>query len=73
MNIHKLRMVLDYIRSKGGIPVDGTSRKLTEDETLIWYGVDRILTPDERAWVKQELAALVELDRFRDILSCGSG
>jgi hypothetical protein len=72
MNIHKLRMVLDYIRSKGGIPVDGTGRKLTKDETLIWYGVDRILTPDEQAWVKEELEVMAELDHFRDILRCGS-
>ncbi|MCY2928878.1 MAG: hypothetical protein NTV86_05180, partial [Planctomycetota bacterium] len=73
MNIYKLRMVLDYIRRQGGIPIDGTGRRLTADETLTWYGMDEILTVPERQRVKQELAALAEVDRCIDLLRCGTG
>lgn len=73
MNIHKLRMVMDYIRRQGGIPIDGTGRRLTDDETLTWYGMDAILTADERQRVKQELAALAEVDRCIEMLRCGTG
>jgi len=36
MNLHKLRVVLAYIRRQAGIPVDGTGRRLSEDEVLVW-------------------------------------
>lgn len=73
MNIHKLRMVLDYIRRQGGVPIDGTGRRLTEDETLTWYGLNDVLTADERQRVKQELAGLAEVDRCLELLRCGNG
>jgi hypothetical protein len=66
MNIQKLRTVLDYIRRQGGIPIDGTGRRLNEDETLTWYGLDELLTADERERVKVELAALAEVERFME-------
>jgi hypothetical protein len=73
MNTHKLRMVVDYIRKQGGIPIDGTGRRLTDDETLSWYGMDGIITADERTRVKHALAALAEIDRCIDRLRYGSG
>jgi hypothetical protein len=73
MNVHKLRAVLEYIRRQGGIPVDGTGRRLSEGEVLVWYGIDGLLTADEQERVKQELAALVEIDEFIEQLKCGIG
>ena len=73
MNIHKLRMVVDYIHRQGGIPFDGTGRRLTEDETLTWYGMDEILTSDERRRVKQELSAMAEVARCIERLQCSTG
>ena len=73
MNIYKLRMVLDYIRRQGGIPIDGTGRRLNEDEVLVWYGLDAVLTADEQRRVKQELTALAEVDRCIEQLRCSTG
>jgi hypothetical protein len=73
MNVHKLNAVLEYIRKRGGIPVDGTGGRLSEGEVLVWYGIDGLLTADERKRVKQELAALIEIEEFIDQIKCGCG
>jgi len=73
MNVHKLRAVLDYIRRQGGIPIDGTGKRLSEGEVLVWYGIDGLLTADERKRVKQELVAQIEIDEFIDQIKCGCG
>ena len=71
MNPHKLRTVVEYIRRQGGIPTDGTGRKLNEDEVLVWYGLDDLLTADERERVKQELAFLAEAERLIEQVRLG--
>jgi len=66
MNQGKVRAVLDYVRQHGGIPTDATGRRLREDEVLVWYGLDRLLTVEERRQVKRELAALAEIQAFME-------
>ena len=60
MNWHKQREILEFIRSQGGLPVDGTGRILSPDEVLVWFGLDELLSREEALEVKREIAAMAE-------------
>ena len=66
MNIYKLRAIMESIRKQGGIPTDGTGRKLSPEETLIWFDMDGLLTPLEKRQLKEELSALKEAEEFME-------
>ena len=62
MNWNKQRAVLEYIRQQGGVPVDGTGRRLNAEETLVWFGLDEVLTPSERAIIRRAVVAMIEVE-----------
>ncbi len=66
MNIYKLKAIMESIRKQGGIPTDGTGRKLSPEETLIWFDMDGLLTPLEKRQLKEELSALKEAEEFME-------
>ena len=62
MNWNKQRAILEYIRHQGGVPVDGTGRRLSADETLAWFGLDELLPPMELAIIRREIVAMIGAD-----------
>ncbi len=66
MNIYKLRAIMESIRKQGGIPTDGTGRKLSPEETLIWFDLDGLLMQFEKRQLKEELLALREAEEFME-------
>ena len=69
MNRHKVRDIVDLIRSKGRLPTDQFGQILPVDDLLAWFGVDEGLPPDEHRHVRKELAEMAEsqeeLERLR--------
>ena len=68
MNRYKQQQVMEFIRSHGGLPVDGTGRTLSADEVLAWFGLDEVLTAHEQSEWKQEIAAMLEVEAFMEKL-----
>ena len=66
MNIYKLKAIMELIRKQGGIPSDGTGRKLSPEETLIWFDLDGLLTPFEKRQLTEELSTLKEAEEFME-------
>ncbi|MGA2498623.1 MAG: hypothetical protein ABSH20_12830 [Tepidisphaeraceae bacterium] len=69
MNPYTLRGIVEYIRSHGGLPTDECGTILSEDDLLVWYGLNNLLTPEEQRQIKKELAAMADaqvvLDQLR--------
>ena len=68
MNIHKLRKVLEHIKSQGKLPTDTVGEILSVDELILWFGLDQCLSVEEQRVMKHELAQLVEVETCIDIL-----
>ncbi len=68
MNWYKQRQVMEFIRSRGGLPVDGTGRTLSADEVLAWFGLDEVLTAQEQSQWKEGISAMIEDEAFMERL-----
>jgi hypothetical protein len=68
MNIHKLRRVLEHIKSQGKLPTDTFGEILSVDELILWFGLNQCLSVEEQRVMKQELAQLVEVETCIDML-----
>ncbi len=64
MNRYKVHSVLDFIRSKGRLPTDERGGILSQDNILVWFGLDKLLTAEEQLWVKGQLLAMIEAQEF---------
>ena len=71
MNWYKRREIIEFIRSQGGLPVDGTGRALSPDEVLVWFGFDKLLTEREQEEVKQEIREMAEARAVSEWLRLG--
>ena len=71
MNWHKQREIIEFIRSQGGLPVDGTGRALSPDEVLAWFGFDKLLTQREQEEVKREICEMAEAQALSERLRLG--
>ena len=60
MNPHKMRTIIDYIRSQGGLPTDQFGGVLDADDLLVWFGLNELLSLDEKRLVKAEFWAMTE-------------
>jgi len=68
MNIYKVRRIIDWIRAQGKLPVDVYGQVLSVDELMGWFRLTECLTPGERLYMRQELAAMVEAELAFDEL-----
>ncbi len=68
MNFYKQQQVMEFIRSRGGLPVDGTGRALSADEVLAWFGLDEVLTVQEQSQWKEGISAMIEDEAFMERL-----
>jgi len=68
MNWYKQQQVSEFIRSRGGLPVDGTGRTLSADEVLAWFGLDEVLTVHEQMQWKEAISAMIEAEAFLERL-----
>ena len=68
MNRYKIRSILDFIRSQGRLPTDERGVILDQDDILVWFGLDELLTREEQRQVKQELLAMIEAQAFMERL-----
>ena len=60
MNGQKMRAIVEFVRSQGELPTDQMGHVLSEDDLLVWYGLDKVLTREERLDVKEELQGMAE-------------
>lgn len=68
MNRYKLESIIRMIRDRGRLPVDQWDEVLEGDDLLVWFGLDSVLTADEKVVMKMELAALAEAEACMDQL-----
>ncbi len=68
MNRYKLESILRLVRDQGRLPTDQWDQVLEGDDLLVWFGLDDVLTADEKVFVKMELAALAEAEACMDQL-----
>jgi hypothetical protein len=66
MNERKKKDIMDLVRSKGELPSDPYGQLLSPDELLVWFGLNECLTPAEQYIIRQELAAMVEIQEAID-------
>jgi len=66
MNKYKIRAILGFIQDQGKLPTDQAGVILNEDDLLVWYGLDNVLTSDEKMHVRRELAGLAEAEAFME-------
>ena len=59
-----MQSVLDFIRSKGRLPTDERGVILSQDNILMWSGLDKLLTVEEQLCVKGQLLAMIEAQAF---------
>ena len=52
--------IIEFIRSQGRLPVDGTDRVLSPEEVLAWFGFDKLLTQREQEEVRKEISEMAE-------------
>ena len=68
MNWHKIRGILDLIRREGRLPTDPTGQVLSDDDLVDWFGLEKVLSPEETRQMKIELRAMVETEAAIDRL-----
>ena len=68
MNWHKIRGILDLIRREGRLPTDPTGQVLSDDDLVAWFGLEKVLSPEETRQMKIELRAMVETEAAIDRL-----
>ena len=62
MDIHKIRQIVDFIRSHGRLPTDPYGQTLSPDDLLAWFGLTKHLTPMEQKCIKKELIAMIDAE-----------
>jgi len=73
MNPYKLRTIIEFVRSQGKLPTDRWGGVLSPDDLIVWYGLNRLLSPAEQTELKRELAAIAEAEAIKERLqSVGS-
>lgn len=68
MNPHKLRAILDFVRSQGALPTDQFGEILEAGDLLVWFDLGEALSAEERMHVARELAQMREAQTFVDRL-----
>ena len=68
MNRYKLESIMKMVRDQGGLPTDQWGDVLDGDDLLVWFGMDGVLTAEEKTLVKMELAAMAEAEACMDRL-----
>jgi len=68
MNPHKLRAILDFVRSQGALPTARFGKILEARDLLVWFGLGEALCAEERMHVATELAQIREAQAFVDRL-----
>ena len=66
MNERKKKDIIDFVLSKGKLPADPYGQLLSPDELLVWFGLNEYLTAAEQYVIRQELAAMVEIQEAID-------
>lgn len=66
MNIYKIRCIVERIRRAGGLPTDPYGQVLCGDDIIAWYGLEKMLTADEKTYLKRELAQMAEAEMIMD-------
>ena len=69
MNSYKIRLLVDVIRRNGKLPTDPYGQTLCGDDIIAWYGLSRLLTADEKVYLKRELTMLAEAEAMMDQLN----
>ena len=68
MNIHKRRGIIDFVRKQGKLPTDQFGQILPVKDLVSWFELDKYLSASEQEIIKQELAALVEVEEAMEKL-----
>ena len=68
MNIHKRRGIVEFVRKQGKLPTDQFGQILPVNDLMSWFELDECLTVSEQEIIKQELAALVEVEEAMEKL-----
>ena len=68
MNIHKRRGIVEFVRKQGKLPTDQFGQILPVKDLMSWFELDECLTVSEQEIIKQELAALVEVEEAMEKL-----
>jgi hypothetical protein len=68
MNSYKMSCLVEFIRRYMKLPTDFFGQTLCPDDIIAWYGFDRILFTEERAYLKQILSAMTEIETAIDQL-----
>ena len=63
--------IIEFIRSQGRLPVDGTDRVLSPEEVLAWFGFDKLLTQREQKEMKKEICEMAEAQALSERLRLG--
>ena len=71
MDGYRLRVVLDFVRSRGRLPHDRWGNTLSPDDLLVWFGHERVLSPKEQEAVKYALHAMSEIETALDQIRSG--
>ena len=66
MNWYKIRSIVAFIGGQGPLPSDERGVILDQDDILVWFGLDKLLTVEEARLVKQELLAMMEAQAFME-------
>lgn len=66
MDSYKMSRIIEFIRRHGRLPTDFFGRTLCPDDIIAWHGLDGNLTADERAYLKQVLSAMIEIEAAID-------
>jgi hypothetical protein len=66
MNKHKLRCITEYIKNSGKMPRDQWGDVLSVDELMVYFDLEDCLDKHEQAFMRIELASMVEADLFID-------
>jgi hypothetical protein len=66
MNIYKIRCIVDRIRRTGRLPTDPYGQILCGDDIIAWYGLEKMLTADEKKYLKHELIMMAETEAIID-------
>ena len=61
-NIHKLRKIVDWVRSQGKLPTDQFGQILSVDDMMGWFGLSDCLTIDEQLYIERELKGIIEAE-----------
>lgn len=64
MNGNNVRHAVGFVRSQGSLPRDSAGNVLDEEDLLVWFGLDKVLSRFEQMQVKKELAVMTEAEDF---------